>query len=56
MAEELKIATWNVRGNSTKELELTKVEEEKQINIAVITETKNKLKGTQYTRKIHNDL
>jgi hypothetical protein len=33
----LKVATWNVRGIANKELELTKIFEEKKISIAIVT-------------------
>lgn len=46
--DNLKIATWNVRGIMNKELELTRIFEEKQINVAVVTETKKKDKGSKY--------
>jgi exonuclease III len=42
----LKIATWNVRSLGNKEGELVTQLKEKNINIAVITETKKKLRGT----------
>lgn len=44
----LKVATWNVRGIANKESELTKILEDKHINVAVLTETKKKLKGSKY--------
>jgi hypothetical protein len=43
--DTLKIATWSVRGLLTKEIELDKEPQEKKIKIAIITETKKKLKG-----------
>jgi endonuclease/exonuclease/phosphatase family metal-dependent hydrolase len=45
--DTLKLATWNVRGLATKEMELNNELKEQKINIAVITETKKKLKGTK---------
>lgn len=48
ISDQLKIATWNVRGIAQKEIELTKIFEKMNINLAVITETKKKLKGSKY--------
>jgi hypothetical protein len=45
--ETLNIAAWNVRSIGNKESELVGEIETKGINIAVISETKNKLKGTK---------
>ena len=42
----IKIGTWNVRSLTHKEQELCEELENNQIQIAVITETKKKLKGT----------
>jgi exonuclease III len=44
----LKLATWNVRGLENKEHELTRELKKKHINnIAVVSETKKKMKGTK---------
>lgn len=45
--DKLNIVTWNVRGLGMKEMELQKILKEKHTHIAVITETKKKLKGTK---------
>lgn len=47
--DTLKVATWNVRGVASNEHELAKILNVKKIDIAVITETKKKLKGSKYT-------
>jgi hypothetical protein len=38
--ENLKVATWNVRGMTNKQLECVRIFEEKKINIAIVMETK----------------
>jgi hypothetical protein len=38
--ENLKVATWNIRGMTNKELERVRIFEEKKINIAIVTDTK----------------
>ena len=43
----LRIGTWNVRGLSNKELELTTELKQRNINIAITPETKKKLNGTK---------
>jgi exonuclease III len=43
----LKLATWNVRGLGTKETKLVYHLKERKINIAAITQTKKKRKGTK---------
>ncbi len=48
IADTLRVATWNVRGISNKEDLLTRILEEQKVNIAVVTETKKKLKGSKY--------
>ena len=45
--ETLNIAKWNVRSIGNKESELVEEVTTKGINIAVLSETKNKLKGTK---------
>lgn len=47
ITDVLNIVTWNVRGLQNKEIELLKILEERKTNIAVITETKKKTKGTR---------
>ena len=47
ITEVLTIATWNIQGLNNKEPELIKTLEERKINIAIISETKKKLKGTK---------
>ena len=39
---KIKYATWNVRGRAHKEEELNNILNEKQINVAATTESKNK--------------
>ena len=46
--DNLKVATWNVRGIAGKEAELLRIFEENKVNIAVVTETKKKNKGSKY--------
>ncbi|XP_075223916.1 uncharacterized protein LOC142325769 [Lycorma delicatula] len=46
--DTLKVATWNVRGLSYKEIELEKLFRDSKIKIAVVTETKKKLSDTKY--------
>lgn len=48
ISEYFKTATWNVRGISGKENELAKIFEKMNVNLAVVTETKKKLKGSKY--------
>lgn len=48
ITDNLKVATWNVRGIAHKEVELVKIFERNKINIAVVTETKKKNKGSKY--------
>ena len=43
----INLATWNIRGLSHKEIELQNEFKKANIGIAVITETKKKLKGTK---------
>ena len=43
----LKVVAWNVRGLDMKQLELEWELNNKSINLAVISETKKKLKGTK---------
>jgi hypothetical protein len=43
---KLKIATWNVRGISHKLEELTRELEERKLDIAIVSETKKKNKGS----------
>ena len=43
----LNVATWNVQGLGNNETELNNILKEYKINIATITETKKKLKGTK---------
>lgn len=45
--DRLRLATWNVRGLGNKEAELNDVLRKQKVNIAIITETKKKLKGTK---------
>jgi len=45
--ETLNVATWNVRSIGNKEFELVEEIKIKGINVAVISETKKKLKGTK---------
>ncbi|XP_039280839.1 uncharacterized protein LOC111056792 [Nilaparvata lugens] len=47
ITETLIFATWNVRGVNKKEGELMKELKHRKVNVAVITETKKKLKGTK---------
>ena len=46
--ETLNVAAWNVRSIGNKESELVQEIKIKGINVAVISETKKKLKGTKY--------
>jgi hypothetical protein len=45
--ETINIAAWNVRSTGNKESELVEEIKTKGINVAVISETKKKLKGTK---------
>lgn len=45
--DTLKIGTWNVRSLMNKEEELVQELKKKNINLAIITETKKKLQGTK---------
>lgn len=47
ITEKLNLATWNVRSLSRKEAELCRELKNRNINIAIITETKKKFKGTK---------
>jgi exonuclease III len=47
--EKLKVATWNVRGSAEKTEELETELLKREIDIAIITETKNKNKGSEDT-------
>jgi hypothetical protein len=46
-SETLNIAAWNVRSIRNKESELVEEMKTKRANLAVISETKKKLKGTK---------
>ena len=48
ISDQLKIATWNVRGITTKEFELARIFKDMNINLAIVTETKKKLRGSKY--------
>jgi hypothetical protein len=53
MYKTLNVAAWNIRSIGNKESELVEEIKFKVINVAVISETKKKLKGTKMTGYLH---
>lgn len=54
--DQLNLATWNIRGLDQKETEFIKQIKEININMIVLTETKNKLRGTKRYWRIYHDM